>query len=121
MTFCHRSSYQRMGFRSASLIGGATAAVALFNYYHHLQLRRTADCEAKIADELNIEANGIQLEGNLPVEDRLIARHMENVKGFFMGVFDGHGGWQVSELCQKKLAFYLDEALKGCSTEKHVK
>ena len=49
--------------------------------------------------ELNIEANGIQLEGNLPIEDRLIARHMENVKGFFMGVYDGHGGWQVAELC----------------------
>lgn len=28
-----------------------------------------------------------------------------------MGVFDGHGGWQVSELAMKKMHLYIDEEL----------
>lgn len=38
-----------------------------------------------------------------------------------MGVFDGHGGWQVADLCQRKMHEYLDEFLKGAKTESQVK
>jgi serine/threonine protein phosphatase PrpC len=34
-----------------------------------------------------------------------------------MGVFDGHGGWQVADLCQRKMHIYLDEFLKGAKTD----
>jgi serine/threonine protein phosphatase PrpC len=36
-------------------------------------------------------------------------------------VFDGHGGWQVSQLCQKKMHIYLDEFLKNAKSEEQVK
>lgn len=38
-----------------------------------------------------------------------------------MGVFDGHGGWQVADLCQRKMHEYLEEFLKGANTESQIK
>lgn len=38
---------------------------------------------------------------------------LENVDGFYASVFDGHGGWQVSELAMRKLHVYLDEEIKN--------
>jgi serine/threonine protein phosphatase PrpC len=35
------------------------------------------------------------------------------VQGYYLGIFDGHGGWQVSKFCREKLHVYLDEYLKG--------
>ena len=64
---------------------------------------------------------GLQLDGNDPCEDRLTIKQLENVKGYYMGIFDGHGGWQVAEMCNRKLHKYLDTNLKGCRTEKQIK
>ena len=38
-----------------------------------------------------------------------------------MSVFDGHGGWQVSEHAMKKLHIYLEEELKGAKTDDQIK
>lgn len=37
-----------------------------------------------------------------------------------MGVFDGHGGWQVSHLLMNKLHLYIDENLKGAKSDKDI-
>jgi pyruvate dehydrogenase phosphatase len=63
----------------------------------------------------------MSLDGNSPNEDTLAAKQLTNVKGFYLGVFDGHGGWQVSKLLKDKLHTYLDEALKGAKTEDQIK
>ena len=42
----------------------------------------------------SVDANGIQLDGNNPSEDRLIVKHLDSIPdAFYLGVFDGHGGW----------------------------
>lgn len=46
---------------------------------------------------------------------------MTNVEGFFLGVYDGTGGWQVSEFLQKKYAESLDANLKGAKSEKQIR
>ena len=60
-----------------------------------------------------IDANGIQLDGNDPTEDRLIVKYLESISGaFYMAVFDGHGAtksnWQVSNFCNEKMHIYLE-------------
>lgn len=57
-----------------------------------------ADCEEL---KTPVDANGIQLDGNDPTEDRLIVKHLESLPdAFYLAVFDGHGAsqtnWQVS-------------------------
>jgi len=35
-------------------------------------------------------------------------------------VFDGHGGWQVSDYASRNLHLYLDEKLKECKSDREV-
>jgi serine/threonine protein phosphatase PrpC len=37
-----------------------------------------------------------------------------------MAVFDGHGGWQVADLCQRKMHEYIDENLKGAKNDAQI-
>ena len=65
-----------------------------------------------------IDANGIQLDGNDPTEDRLIVKYLESIPGaFYMAVFDGHGAsksnWQVSHFCNQKMHVHLEQHLKA--------
>lgn len=42
---------------------------------------------------------------------------MKNLEGYYTGVFDGHGGWQVSDYAMRYLHTYIDEALKNAKTD----
>lgn len=37
-------------------------------------------------------------------------------KGYLLNVYDGHGGWQVAEFCQKHLSKDFQQALNGQKT-----
>jgi serine/threonine protein phosphatase PrpC len=37
---------------------------------------------------------------------------LQSIDGYYSAVFDGHGGWQVSELAMKKMHLYIDEEIK---------
>ena len=48
---------------------------------------------------------------NQPCEDRFNCAQLKNLDGYYSAVFDGHGGWQVSELAMRRLHIILDEQL----------
>lgn len=56
-----------------------------------------------------------QLQANNPCEDTYNAYQL-NIKnkpvGYYMAVFDGHGGWQLSEFAKNKLHLYVEEMMK---------
>jgi hypothetical protein len=55
---------------------------------------REGHCDQEESKRRQVDANGIQLDGNLPTEDRLLVKHLANLKdAFYLGVFDGHSGW----------------------------
>lgn len=45
---------------------------------------------------------------------------MKGFNGYYVAVFDGHGGWQVSEYSMKNLHHFLDEELKTATTDQDV-
>jgi serine/threonine protein phosphatase PrpC len=45
----------------------------------------------------------MQYPANKPIEDRYKVTQLTAVDGYAASVFDGHGGWQIAELCQRKL------------------
>lgn len=40
----------------------------------------------------------IQLESNLPCEDRKDVIQLQSIEGYAAAVYDGHGGWQVVDI-----------------------
>ena len=45
---------------------------------------------------------------------------LKSINGYYAAVFDGHGGWQVSQYAMKKLHVYLDEELKAAKSDKEI-
>lgn len=61
--------------------------------------------------EINETAVALQLSANNPVEDRYILKEitLNEKKGYFLGVFDGHGGDALSEYANNNLIKYFLE------------
>lgn len=56
----------------------------------------------------------VQYPANLPIEDRFDCQPItekDNKKGYLLHVFDGHGGWQVAEFCEKNLSKEFQKAI----------
>ena len=76
--------------------------------------------EACKRDLLKSRVNIIQYPANFPCEDRFDAVQFNKSNGYYTAVFDGHGGWQVSEYAMKYLPVYLNEYLKDSKTSEDV-
>ena len=63
----------------------------------------------------------LQYPANEPCEDRFNVYQFKNTNAYYAAVFDGHGGWQVSDYAMRKMHVYLDDALKGAKSENDVK
>ena len=75
------------------------------------------DCLAAAAQEaqrnkLQSRAAILVNPANSPCEDRFNCHQFDNLDGFYSAVFDGHGGWQISELAMKHLHTLIDKELK---------
>ena len=78
---------------------------------------KKGECEAseEVVTERNILSSRAAIlmnPSNEPCEDRFNCYQFKNLDGYYQAVFDGHGGWQVSELAMKKMHIYIDEELK---------
>ena len=62
-----------------------------------LYKKQMASCEAgrpELArNRLKNRVHAVQYEGNALIEDRLSVHEFKTSEGYFVGVFDGHGGW----------------------------
>eukprot|EP00347_Sterkiella_histriomuscorum_P014019 403362473 len=91
---------------------------------YQLDSQNKNQCEAadpeKIRNQLSSRAFIMQYPANEPCEDRFNCYQFKNFDGYYAAVFDGHGGWQLSEYAMKKLHVYMDEALKGAKTDKQI-
>ena len=80
--------------------------------------------EACKRDLLKSRVNIIQYPANFPCEDRFDAVQFNKSNGYYTAVFDGHGGWQVSEYAMKyykirienKVGIKLPLLRTGCVT-----
>ena len=62
-----------------------------------------------IKTEINDTAIALQINANSPVEDKYILNNIKlnDKKGFFLAVFDGHGGAIISEYAKENLLKYF--------------
>ena len=75
-----------------------------------------------IRNTLEKRAFVLQYPANDPCEDRFNCYQFKNSQAYYAAVFDGHGGWQVSDYAMRKLHVYLDEELsKASKNEKDIK
>ena len=65
-------------------------------------------------------ASGLQLNGNAVNEDRVCCHQFKSFDGYFVAVYDGHGGWQVADMCARKMQIYLEKNLAGKTKERDV-
>lgn len=64
----------------------------------------------------------MQYPANDPCEDRFNCYQFKSANAYYAAVFDGHGGWQVSDYAMRKLHVYLDEELtKASKSETDIK
>lgn len=57
--------------------------------------------------------NIVSYPANNPIEDRVVVSDLENMKGRLAAVFDGHGGWQVSDYLSKNVTKAAEIKLKA--------
>lgn len=105
-------------------------SLGLVNY---CLLRTQSKNECAAAAETTNEANQykrnalekrafvLQYPANEPCEDRFNCYQFKNQNAYYAAVFDGHGGWQVSDYAMRQMHVYLDEELKSAKSEADVK
>jgi len=71
-------------------------------------------------NKLEKRAFVLQYPANQPCEDRFNCYQFKSQDAYYAAVFDGHGGWQVSDHAMRHLHTYLDEELKGAKTDAQI-
>lgn len=75
------------------------------NVIKYLNFDSEAEWEGQQFDQ-NVMKGRVQIlqyPANSPCEDAFQAYQFKEFKGYYAAVFDGHGGWQVSNYAMKKL------------------
>ena len=74
----------------------------------------------RLPDKMKSRINIVQYPANDPCEDRFQVSQLEKSNGYCAAVFDGHGGWQISNHAMKNLHLYLDTYLESASTSSEI-
>ena len=97
-----------------------------FLLYHQNLIFGSFEKEIQFGDQ-NLRKNDIEgriewLEypANNPIEDRLTFGNFQSIKGFSAIVFDGHGGWQMSQYASENLHQFIDDELAELSKANQV-
>lgn len=98
-----RKVYSGIGALSLTLIGALYPKVSMAKFS-----RATL-----VETEVEGRHFEIQYPANNPIEDRFATHSLKNADGYCASVFDGHGGWQISEYASNNLHGYIDQEFKA--------
>jgi pyruvate dehydrogenase phosphatase len=71
--------------------------------------------DEKNTKKASVSVGSYQYPANSPIEDRIISKPLAPSVNLY-GVFDGHGGWQVSEYCMKTVPKKFNELFLDTNT-----
>lgn len=80
------------------------------NIYKYFDPKRKSYLDKLNPNSINNRVCKVEISANNPSEDRCNALQLKNLNGYFLAVYDGHGGGSMAEYAKKELHKRFDDS-----------